>query len=74
MTDVRVCVGGKKIYLGTSAYPKLKAAKRPSESFSNVIHRILGAKGPSFSDFRDVVDKRAADELADVTDKMRKEA
>ena len=56
-----------------SAYVKLKAAKRPNESFSDVVHRVLGSKEPSFSDFRGVLSQSAVEQLADAIAKMREE-
>jgi len=67
------CMGTKTISLEDSAYERLRAAKRPGESFSEVIRRILGGREPSFSDFRGVIDRRAARQLADAVARMREE-
>lgn len=67
------CMGTKTISLEDSAYAKLKAAKRPHESFSDVIHRILGNRQPAFSDFRGLLDRRAAEQLAAAVARMREE-
>ncbi len=67
------CMGTKTISLEDSAYEKLRGAKRPGESFSDVVRRILGGREPSFSDFRGLVDRRGAKALADAVAKMREE-
>jgi predicted CopG family antitoxin len=66
-------MGTKTISLEDSAYEKLRGAKRPGESFSDVVKRILGGREPSFSDFRGLVDRRGAKALADAVAKMREE-
>ena len=66
-------MGTKTISLEDSAYEKLRAAKRPGESFSDVIRRVLGGREPSFSDFRGLVDRRGARGLAEAIAKMREE-
>lgn len=66
-------VGSRTISLEDSAYAKLRAAKRPGESFSDVVHRIVGDSGPSFSEFRGLLDRRAADRLASAVARMREE-
>ncbi|HEV8360457.1 MAG TPA: antitoxin VapB family protein [Candidatus Thermoplasmatota archaeon] len=65
-------MGSKTISLEDSAYEKLKAAKRPGESFSGVIHRLMGDTQPSLLDFVGLVDQRTADEAARVVARMRK--
>ena len=72
-TDIHRCMGSKTISLEDTAYLKLKAAKRQGESFSDVVRRILERKEPSFSDFRGLLDRKAADELAAAITKMRAE-
>jgi len=67
------CMGTKTISLEDSAYERLRAAKRPGESFSEVIRRILGGREPSFSDFRGLIDRRSARQLADAVARMREE-
>lgn len=67
------CMGTKTISLEDSAYEKLRGAKRPGESFSDVVRRILGGREPSFSDFRGVVDRRGAKALADAVARMKEE-
>ena len=66
-------MGSRTISLEESAYAKLRAAKRPGESFSEVVHRVLGGAEPSFADFRALVDRKSVDRLADVIAKMRRE-
>lgn len=67
------CMGTKTISLEDSAYAKLKAAKRPRESFSDVVHRLLGDRQPSFSDFRGLLDRKSAEQLAAAVARMRAE-
>ncbi len=66
-------MGSKTISLEDAAYAKLKAAKRPGESFSDVVHRLLGGTEPSFSIFRGFLDKEAAEDLATVIARLREE-
>ncbi len=66
-------MGTKTISLEDSAYSKLKAAKRPGESFSGVIHRILGARAPSLLEFTRLFDRKAAQEVAQAVARMREE-
>jgi predicted CopG family antitoxin len=66
-------MGSKTISLEDSAYMKLKAAKRPGESFSDVIHRILVDREPSFSDFQGLLDRKATDRLAEAIARMKRE-
>jgi len=40
-------MGFKTISLGDSVYRKLRAEKRPGESFGGVIERLLSARQPS---------------------------
>ena len=67
------CMGTKTISLEDSAYERLRSAKRPGESFSDVVRRILGGREPSFSDFKGIVDRRGAKALAEAVAKMREE-
>ncbi len=66
-------MGSKTISLEDSAYEKLKAAKRPDESFSDVVHRLLGGKAPSFLDFHGILDKKAAKGVSEVIARMKEE-
>jgi predicted CopG family antitoxin len=63
----------KTISLENSAYEKLKAAKRPDESFTDVVHRLVGGTRPSLSLFDGLLDKRAGDRLGKAFTKMRAE-
>ncbi len=67
------CMGTKTISLEDSAYSKLKASKRPGESFSDVIHRIVRSPEPSLLEFTELLDKKASEELARVIARMREE-
>ena len=67
------CMGTKTISLEDSAYETLKAAKRPGESFSDVVHRVVGPREPSLLAFTRLLDRRAADEVAEVIARMREQ-
>ena len=64
-------MGTKTISLEDSAYGKLKAAKRPGESFSDVIHRVIGSREPSLLEFTKLLDRKASEELARAIARMR---
>lgn len=66
-------MGIKTISLEDSAYSKLKAAKRPGESFSDVVHRIVGSREPSLLEFTKLLDRKASRELARTVARMREE-
>lgn len=66
-------MGRKTISLDESTYAKLRAAKRPGESFSEVVDRLLADREPSLSIFRGFLDKEGAEELAEVVARMREE-
>ena len=67
------CMGTKTISLEDSAYSKLRAAKRQGESFSDVIHRIVGSREPSLLEFTELLDKKASEDLARAIARMRDE-
>ena len=66
-------MGSKRISLEDSVYNRLRAAKRQGESFSDVVHRLLGGTEPSLSIFRGFLDKKGAEELAEVVARIREE-
>lgn len=66
-------MGTKTISLEDSAYSKLKAAKRPGESFSDVVHRVVGSREPSLLEFTELLDKKASEDLARAIARMREE-
>ena len=66
-------MGSKTISLEDSAYNKLRAAKRSGESFSDVIHRLLGKGEPSLMEFTRVADRQVVDKVADAVSRMRQE-
>ncbi len=67
------CMGTKTISLEDSAYEKLLAAKRPGESFSDVVRRVIGSREPSLLAFSRLLDRAAADEVAASIRRMREE-
>ncbi len=52
---------------------RLKAVKRPGESFSDVVNRVLGRKEPSFLDFRGLLQGGSIDRLAETVARMKRE-
>ena len=56
-----------------SAYSRLKAVKRPGESFSDVVNRVLGSSEPSFLDFRGLLRGGSGDRLAETVARMKRE-
>ena len=67
------CMGTKTISLEDSAYSRLKAVKRPGESFSDVVNRVLGSSEPSFLDFRGLLHGVSGDRLAETVARMKRE-
>ncbi len=67
------CMGTKTISLENSAYSMLKAAKRQGESFSDVVHRLLGRREPSLIEFTRLLDRDAAERVAEAIVRMRDE-
>ena len=67
------CMGTKTISLEDSAYAKLRAAKRPGESFSDVIHRVVGSHEPSLLEFTKLLDRKASEELGRAIARLRDE-
>lgn len=66
-------MGSRTISLDDDAYEKLKGAKQPGESFSDVVHRLLGPSRPRLTELAGLLDETAAEELADVVERMRQE-
>ena len=66
-------MGTKTISLEDSAYSRLKAVKRPGESFSDVVNRVLGSSEPSFLDFRGLLHGGSGDRLAETVARMKRE-
>lgn len=63
-------MASKTISLDEGAYTKLKAEKRPGESFSDVVHRLLEPDQPSLREFVDLLDEGTAEDLAAVIERM----
>jgi predicted CopG family antitoxin len=66
-------MGTKTISLEDSAYSRLKAVKRPGESFSDAVNRVLGSNEPSFLDFRGLLNGRSGERLAETVARMKRE-
>jgi len=63
----------RAISLEVSAYKRLRAAKRPGESFTDVVNRLLDERKPSFSLFDGLLTQKESDELARVVQRFREE-
>ncbi len=63
----------KNISIDRVTYALLRAAKRPGESFSVVIRRLLAHEEPSFSAIRYLFDEDTAKELAETIRQMREQ-
>ncbi len=67
------CMGTKTISLEDSAYSRSKAVKRPGESFSDAVNRVLGGNEPSFLDFRGMLHGSSGHRLAETVARMKRE-
>lgn len=72
-TYIHLRMSSRTISLEESAYRRLRAAKRPGESFTDAVNRLLSAGEPSFLDFRGFLPRKAAEELARTVAAMRQE-
>jgi predicted CopG family antitoxin len=61
------------ISLERSAYELLKARKKPDESFSEEVHRLLGGTRPQLSGFLDIVPVREGRAIANSIEAIRAE-
>ena len=59
------------ISLERSAYELLKSRKRPDESFSEELHRLLGYPNPKLGDFLDIVGSSEGEAVAAAVEKLR---
>jgi predicted CopG family antitoxin len=59
------------ISLERSAYELLKSRKRPDESFSEELRRLLGQPSPELGGFLEVIGKDDGDALASAIEKLR---
>ena len=66
-------MGTKTISLEDSACSRLKAVKRPGESFSDAVNRVLGGNEPSFLDFRGMLHGSSGHRLAETVARMKRE-
>lgn len=66
-------MASKTISLDEDAYEKLKAQKQSGESFSDVVHRLLGPSQPKLADLVGLIDEPAVSELRAVVEKMRRQ-
>lgn len=61
------------ISLERSAYELLRSQKKPGESFSEELHRLLADSRPSVKSFLDLLSTEAATEVADAIEAIRAE-
>lgn len=66
-------MASKTISLDEDAYTKLKAAKQPGESFSDVVHRLVGPDQPELRDLVGLLEEGTADDVRSVVRGMRRE-
>lgn len=59
------------ISLERSAYELLRARKKPDESFSQELHRLLGSASPDLKDFLDIVSIEDGRTIADAIETIR---
>jgi predicted CopG family antitoxin len=59
------------ISLERSAYDLLKARKKPDESFSEELHRLLGSASPDLKGFLDLVSPMDGRVIADSIESIR---
>ncbi|MHB8603755.1 MAG: antitoxin VapB family protein [Thermoplasmatota archaeon] len=66
-------MGSKTISLEDSAFERLRAAKRPGESYSDVVHRLVAREAPSLLDLAGLVSPAEGRRLKSVVARMRRE-
>ncbi len=59
------------ISLERSAYELLRARKKPDESFSEEVHRLLGSANPGLKGFLEIVPAEDGREIADAIEAIR---
>ena len=64
-------MGSRTVSLENSAYERLKAAKRPGESFSVAVNRILMGTRPSYRSLAGFLTKAEADQVWKAIRRMR---
>lgn len=64
-------MGARTISLSEDAYQALFAAKRPGESFSDVVRRL--ARRRSLVELAEVIDRQAAEAIAGAIESSRRE-
>lgn len=63
-------MGAKNISISDEAYERLRAVKKPSESFTDVINRLTGRR--SIMELAGVLSKEEAREMRKVVKEMRR--
>lgn len=64
-------MASRTVSLEAKAYERLRAAKRPGESFSKTVHRLLDRGRPSFRVLAGGLSPAAADAILDSVRKLR---
>jgi predicted CopG family antitoxin len=59
------------ISLERSAYELLRSRKKPDESFSEELHRLLGSASPDLKGFLDIVSAEDGQTIANAIDAIR---
>jgi len=65
-------VSSRTVSLERSAYERLRAAKRPGESFTVLVNRLLEGSQPSFRSLAGVLSKEDARAVREAIKRMRK--
>jgi predicted CopG family antitoxin len=64
-------MGSRTVSLEVSAYDRLKAAKRPGESFSVTINRILEGSRPTYRSLAGFLSRAEAAQVREAIQRMR---
>jgi predicted CopG family antitoxin len=64
-------MGTTTISLERSAYDLLRSRKRPNESFSDEIHRLIGSHPAEIKDFLTLISPQDGAQVADAIDTLR---
>jgi predicted CopG family antitoxin len=63
----------RTISIERSTYERLKAARQPGESFTDIINRLVSEREPRLLDFVGLFDRKAADAIAKSVAAVRQE-
>lgn len=65
-----VCMASKNISIRKDIYEKLRAEKKPDESFSDVINRLLRSGEPSLTEFSSTISEETAEKMEEGLEKL----